>query len=129
MKKPLEKLHLVSFHSQERLRRGGAPGTGDIVMTNTDLYDATGKTKLAKDHGVCVRINFPNDYACFWTVLLPDGQISVQGPATRGGDTMLSIVGGTGKYVGASGQVRAKARDIEGTAYDYYYEFRCADDN
>ena len=63
-------------------------------------------------------------WECFWTVILSDGQITVEGPYNDSGtDTMLAITGGTGRYSEAHGQMRLHARGKPlGSEYDFIYE-------
>ena len=62
-------------------------------------------------------------WECFWTVLLPGGQLTVEGPDyDNGSDSTLAITGGTGDYRDAHGQMRLHARNAKGTEYDFIYE-------
>jgi hypothetical protein len=44
------------------------------------VYDAANKTRIGRDQGDCVRTVVGKAWECFWTVLLPAGQITVEGP-------------------------------------------------
>ena len=100
---------------------------GNILAFHNPVYDATNKTQVGVDNGDCARtIAKPHNgvWECFWTVILSDGQITVEGPYNDNGtDTMLAITGGTGRYSEAHGQMRLHARGKPlGSEYDFIYE-------
>jgi hypothetical protein len=100
----------------------GAKGdsVGDTLVWANDVYDAQDANKVGTDQGSCVRTAVGKSWECNWTVFLPDGQISVEGPYYDTSDSTLAIVGGTGKYAGAAGEMTLKARD-NGTEYEFSY--------
>ena len=55
---------------------------------------------------------------CTFTLALADGEISVQGPSDRHGETVLAVTGGTGKYSGARGELELNTR--VGVGFDNY---------
>ena len=61
-------------------------------------------------------------WECQWSISLPGGQITVEGPFYDGRDSVLAITGGTGKYRNASGQMKLHARNDKETEYDFTYE-------
>jgi len=100
---------------------------GNILAFHNPVYDAANKTQVGMDNGQCTRtIADPHNgvWECFWTVILADGQITVEGPYNDNGtDTILAITGGTGRYSEAHGQMRLHARGKPlGSEYDFIYD-------
>ena len=60
-------------------------------------------------------------WECFWTLMLDDGQITVEGPYLDGGDSVLAVTGGTGAYAGVRGEMTLHARNPDETEYDFGY--------
>ncbi len=99
------------------------PSHGDIRVGNVALYDQSGKKKVGRTDLFCVTTDPADELAekahmaeCTVTDTLPGGEISAQGvnaypklsePAPRSVD---AITGGTGKYAGVRGEVRAETR-------------------
>jgi allene oxide cyclase len=102
----------------------GAKGdsVGDLLTFANPIYDAANKTKLGSDQGSCVRVVVGKSWECFWTLLLAEGQITVEGPFFDTGDSVMVVTGGTGKYAGAKGAMKLHSRDAKSTAYDFTYE-------
>ena len=109
----------VSVHAGK-----AADNIGDILTFTNDVYDAANTTKLGYDKGYCVRLAVGKSWECHWTLILAQGQISVDGPFLDAGDTTLAVTGGTGTYMGASGEMKLHARDAKGTAYDFTYRLK-----
>jgi allene oxide cyclase len=88
---------------------GASPG--DMIIFQSDIVDSTTKKLVGHDSGWCVRTWTTKELSeCNFTLTLADGQISVQGPSDRHGETVLAITGGTGKYSGARGELKMKTR-------------------
>ena len=102
----------------------GAKGdsVGDLLTFANPIYDAANKTKLGSDQGYCVRVVVGKSWECFWTLILAEGQITVEGPFFDTGDSVMVVTGGTGKYAGAKGDMKLHSRDAKSTAYDFTYE-------
>src|SRR5947209_8923556 len=84
---------------------------GDQLAFGNPLYDAANQRQIGRDQGNCVRTVVGKAWECYWTVLLPGGQITVEGPYyDNGSDSMLAITGGTGVYRDVRGQMRLHAR-------------------
>ncbi len=49
------------------------------------------------------------------------GQITVQGPFSDAGDSVLAITGGTGKYRNARGEMELKYHNEAGTEFDFIF--------
>ncbi len=106
------------FHS-------GHLSLGDVLGFHNPVFDTADKTQVGVDNGQCIRTvaTGKTEWECFWTVLLSQGQITVEGPYYDDGtDTILTITGGTGVYLGAQGSMRLHARgNPVGSEYDFIY--------
>jgi allene oxide cyclase len=103
----------------------GSPSLGDVLGFHNPVFDAADQKQVGTDNGDCVRTvaTGKTEWECFWTVVLAQGQITVEGPYYDDGtDTTLAITGGTGIYLGASGQMLLHARGNPlGSEYDFIY--------
>jgi allene oxide cyclase len=118
-----EKIQVVERALTDTTVDLGAKGdsVGDLLTFANPIYDAANKTKLGSDQGYCVRVVVGKSWECFWTLLLADGEITVEGPFYDTGDSVMVVTGGTGKYAGAKGDMKLHARDAKSTAYDFVY--------
>jgi hypothetical protein len=94
---------------------------GDILTFANPVFDAANKKQVGADNGFCIRTVVGKAYECHWTLSLKDGQITTDGPFHDAGDSTLAVTGGTGKYIGAKGEMLLHARDAKGSAYDFKY--------
>jgi allene oxide cyclase len=119
-----ERLQVVERATTDTTVDLGAKGdsVGDLLTFANPIYDAANKTKLGSDQGYCVRVVVGKSWECFWTLMLAGGQITVEGPFSDTGDSVLVVTGGTGKYAGAKGDLKLHPRDAKSTAYDFIYE-------
>lgn len=119
-----ERIQLVEHADTDTVVHPGAKvdSVGDLLTFANPVYDATNKTKVGTDQGYCVRVSVGKSWECFWTLVLKDGQITVEGPFYDSGDSVLVVTGGTGKYAGAKGDMKLHARDAKGSSYDFVYE-------
>jgi hypothetical protein len=97
---------------------------GDILTFANEVYDPSNTRKVGTDQGYCVRTVVGKAWECFWTISLQGGQITVEGPFYDAADSVLAVTGGTGKYLGAKGQMKLHARNEKGTEYDFTYELQ-----
>jgi allene oxide cyclase len=102
----------------------GAPGdsVGDLLTFANPVYDAANKVQLGTDQGYCVRVAVGKSWECFWTLILKEGQVTVEGPFFDQGDSLMAVTGGTGKYAGAKGSMKLHPRDAKGSSYKFTYE-------
>lgn len=102
----------------------GAKGdsVGDLLVFSNGVFDADNKTQLGTDNGYCVRTVVGKSWECFWTVRLKAGQITIEGPFSDEGDSLVTVTGGTGKYAGAKGSMKLHPRDAKGSSYDFTYD-------
>src|SRR5579859_7179285 len=98
---------------------------GDILGFHNPVFDAQDKQQVGHDNGQCTRTvaTGKTEWECFWTVQLKAGNITVEGPYYDDGtDTILTITGGTGRYIGADGWMLLHARgNPVGSEYDFVY--------
>ena len=95
---------------------------GDVLAFANPIYNAANTKQLGSDNGSCVRTKVGTAYDCSWTLTLPGGQLMVSGPFYDTADSLLAITGGTGKWLGARGQMKLHARDAAGSSYDFSYD-------
>ena len=81
---------------------GDSPG--DILVFDQPLLDEQ-QHKIGTNSGSCIRTQVGHSFQCQWTLSLADGSIQVAGREFDQGASILSIVGGTGAYVGISGEM------------------------
>ena len=86
----------------------GEPGdsVGDILTFDQPLLDKDMK-EIGNNSGTCVRTRVGKSFQCHWTLTLENGTIQVSGRELDQGTSTLSIVGGTGKYSGISGEMES----------------------
>jgi allene oxide cyclase len=94
---------------------------GDLLAFANEVFDETDTQQVGTDQGSCVRVIPGEAYECAWTLTLDDGQIMVQGPFLDGSTSTLAITGGTGAYLGVSGQMTL--RPLSDTEFEFTYEF------
>jgi hypothetical protein len=118
-----EEINVVERATSDAVLDTGASGdsAGDILTFGNEVYDADNKSRVGDNNGWCIRTVVGKAWECFWTLTLPDGQITVAGPFTDGKDSVLAITGGTGKYQNARGEMGLHARDPQGKEYDFKY--------
>ena len=121
-----ERLHVIERAVNETTTHV-APGAksdtaGDLLTFANPVFDAANKNQLGTDHGWCVRVVVGKSWECFWTLLLKEGRITLEGPFYDSGDSLFVITGGTGKYAGAKGQMTLHDRGTTPTSYDFLYE-------
>lgn len=95
---------------------------GDVLTFANAVFDKSNTTQVGTDNGYCLRTVVGQAWECSWTMTLADGQLSVEGPFYDTKDSVLAIIGGTGAYKDARGQMKLHARNAEGTEYDFIYE-------
>lgn len=96
----------ASSDSDIDLGEAGA-SVGDVSTFRNDVFDEENANQIGWDSGSCTVVEVGKWWQCSWTVTFDDGgSIAVQGPlADNGDDTTLAVLGGTGKYSGAEGEM------------------------
>lgn len=93
---------------------------GDTLAFGNEVFDADNANVVGHSHGSCVRTEVGVAWECTWTNTFDDGSIVVQGPFLDAGDSTLAITGGTGKYSGASGEMKLHALE-GGTEFEFTF--------
>ena len=104
----------------------GDPGDsiGDLIAFGNPVFDEDNEQQVGQGQGSCVRTVVGASYECSFTVILPDGQLAVQGPFEDDGESVLAITGGTGAYAGASGEMGLSVfEDPETPNEEYLFVF------
>ena len=96
---------------------------GDLLAFANPVFDPADKKQVGHDSGNCVRTDPGKLFECNWTTFLDGGQITVEGPFfDSGADSVLSIIGGTGIYRDAHGQMKLHARgNPVGSEFDFIF--------
>jgi allene oxide cyclase len=116
------KITVVEHATTDAVTNGTAgDDAGNILTFANDVFNAADTRKVGTDQGSCVRIVVGKSWECNWTTFLPKGQITVEGPFSDTGDTVLAITGGTGKYRNARGQMALKYHNPAGTKFDFVF--------
>src|SRR5262249_20069174 len=84
---------------------------GDILTFANKVFDEQNAKEVGSDNGECFRTVAGAAWECTWTLTLSDGQIMVEGPFYDTKDSVLAIIGGTGSYSSARGQMTLHARN------------------
>jgi len=116
-------IHVVEHATTDAVTNGDAAfdTAGNILTFANDVYDEGNSHKLGSDQGYCVRIVVGATWECNWTTSLPGGQITVEGPFSDTGDTVLSVTGGTGAYRNARGSMELRYHNAAGTEFDFVF--------
>jgi allene oxide cyclase len=121
-----ERVHVIE-HVVDEVTTHVAAGAkddarADLLTFANPIFDSTNKTQIGTDNGWCIRVVVGKSWECFWTLVLKEGRITVEGPYYDTGDSVLVVTGGTGKYVGAKGQMTLHDRGTKPTSYDFVYD-------
>jgi allene oxide cyclase len=115
-------IHVVEHAVTDAVSNGTpADKLGNVLTFANPVYDATDKQKVGTDNGFCVRTVKGKAWECLWTTFLSAGQITVEGPFSDTGNTVLAITGGTGAYASARGSMDLKYHNKKGTKFDFVF--------
>jgi len=86
----------------------GTPGdsVGDILTFDQPLRNEDMK-EIGNNSGSCIRTRVGHSFQCQWTLAVEGGSIQVAGRELDQGTSTISIVGGTGKYSGITGEMES----------------------
>jgi len=99
-----------------------ADNAGDILTFANDVYDASNTDKVGTDQGICIRVIPGVSWDCRWTLNLAEGQLMVQGPFYDKANSVLAIVGGTGQYATARGDMQLNHIVPDDSSYQFVYQ-------
>lgn len=121
-----ERIEVIEHADTDATLDLGAKGdsAGDLLTWSNPLFDAANKTQVGSDQGYCVRTAVGKSWQCNWTNVLKDGQITVTGIFYDDKDSLLTVTGGTGKYVGARGTLKLHPRDAKASSYLFVFELQ-----
>jgi allene oxide cyclase len=115
-------IQVVEHATSDAVTNGSASdAAGNVLTFANDVFDKADKNKVGSDQGYCVRIVVGKTWECNWTTFLPDGQITVEGPFSDTGNTVVAITGGTGAYRDARGWMELNYHDPAGTEFDFVF--------
>jgi len=115
-------IHVIEHATTDAVTNGSATDTaGNVLTFANDVFDSANAKKVGTDQGYCVRIVVGKSWECNWTTFLAGGQITVEGPFSDTGDTVLAITGGTGTYRNARGAMQLKYHNPAGTEFDFVF--------
>jgi allene oxide cyclase len=115
-------VHVIEHATSDAVTNGSGDSAGNILTFANDVYDAADAHKVGTDQGYCVRIVVGATWECNWTTFLSGGQITVEGPFSDTGNTVLAITGGTGAYRNARGSMQLKFHNPAGTDFDFVFD-------
>jgi hypothetical protein len=94
-------------HKAQFVDVGSAGDTpGDMYVFDQPLLDQDGE-QIGNNSGVCIRTRVGHSLQCQWTLTLADGTIQVAGREFDKGTSPITIVGGTGAYLGITGEMES----------------------
>jgi allene oxide cyclase len=115
-------IHVIEHATSDAVTNGSATdAAGNVLTFANDVFDSADTSKVGSDQGYCVRIVVGRTWECNWTTFLPGGQITVEGPFSDTGNTVLAITGGTGSYQNARGFMELVYHDAAGTKFDFVF--------
>jgi allene oxide cyclase len=115
-------IHVIEHATTDAVTNGSAAdAAGNVLTFANDVFDAKNATKVGSDQGYCVRIVVGKTWECNWTTFLADGQITLEGPFSDTGNTVLAVTGGTGKYRNARGSMELNYHNPAGTEFDFVF--------
>lgn len=129
-----ETLHVVEREAADTTIHLGAKGEtdskGDMIVFANPIFDSTNTHQLGIVQGTCVRVIVAKSWECFFTLALATDRITLEGPYADTGESVFAITGGTGRYVGAKGQMSLRVRASKPLpngavpTYDMIYDIR-----
>ena len=103
----------------------GEPGdsVGDILVFDQPLLDED-MIEIGNNSGTCLRTRVEHSFQCQWTLTLKNGSIQVSGREFDQGISTVSIVGGTGKYSGITGEMESTNNNNGTFTQKLYYSIK-----
>jgi hypothetical protein len=121
-------IHVIEHATTDAVTNGSSgDAAGNVLTFANDVFDSADASKVGSDQGYCVRIVVGKTWECNWTTFLPGGQITVEGPFSDIGNTVVAITGGTGKYRDARGWMELDYHNAAGTKFDFVFHLHGED--
>ena len=115
-------IHVIEHAITDAVTNGSASdAAGNVLTFANPVFDKKDAQQVGSDQGYCVRIVVGKTWECNWTTFLPNGQITVEGPFSDTGNTVVAITGGTGKYRNARGSMELNYHNPAGTEFDFVF--------
>jgi allene oxide cyclase len=115
-------IHVIEHATTDAVTNGSADdAAGNVLTFANEVFDSNDAKKVGSDQGYCIRIVVGKTWECNWTTFLADGQITVEGPFSDSGNTVLAITGSTGKYKNARGSMELIYHNPAGTKFDFVF--------
>ena len=115
-------IHVIEHATSDAVTNGSAEdAVGNVLTFANPVYDKKDAKQVGTDQGYCIRIVVGETWECNWTTFLPKGQITVEGPFSDTGDTVVAITGGTGKYRNVRGSMELRYHNQDGTEFDFVF--------
>lgn len=80
---------------------------GDWLVYSGSIVDEAGE-EIGEEHGTCTFMDEDHGWLCEGVIVLEDGTIATSGMSVEGAagdESLLAIVGGTGVYANAGGEI------------------------
>ena len=121
-------IHVVEHATSDAVTNGSATdAAGNILTFANPVFDSSDTNQVGSDQGYCVRIVAGKTWECNWTTFLDGGRITVEGPFSDTGNTLVAITGGTGKYRNARGWMELAYHNKQGTEFDFVFHLHGED--
>jgi hypothetical protein len=115
-------IHVIEHATTDAVTNGSADdAAGNVLTFANEVFDSKDAKKVGSDQGYCIRIVVGKTWECNWTTFLAGGQITVEGPFSDSGNTVLAITGGTGNYRNARGSMELIYHNPAGTKFDFVF--------
>jgi allene oxide cyclase len=115
-------VHVIEHATTDAVTNGTEDDSaGNVLTFANEVFDSADKKQVGTDQGYCIRIVVGKTWECNWTTFLPGGQITVEGPFSDTGNTVLAITGGTGAYRNARGSMDLIFHNPAGTEFDFVF--------
>ena len=103
----------------------GEPGDslGDMFVFDQPLLDERNNS-IGNNSGTCTRTRVGHSFQCQWTLTFDNGTIQVAGREFDKGASEITIVGGTGKYSGVTGEMKSINNNDGTFTQILYYKIR-----
>jgi allene oxide cyclase len=115
-------IHVIEHATTDAVTNGSADdAAGNVLTFANEVFDSKDAKRVGSDQGYCIRIVVGKTWECNWTTFLVGGQITVEGPFSDSGNTVLAVTGGTGNYRNARGSMELVYHNPAGTKFDFVF--------